>query len=43
MLTLFHDYVEAFDAALALEQRTGKHHEVRDLSSTTFYIIRTEA
>lgn len=42
MPTLFHDYVNAFDAALSLEQQTGIHHEVRELSGTTFVIVRIQ-
>jgi hypothetical protein len=43
MPTLFHDYLAAFEAALRLEQRTHQHHEVREYSASTFYIVRTEA
>ena len=41
MPTLFHDYVEAFDAAFHLEERTGVQHFVREVTSTTFVIVRT--
>jgi len=40
MPTIFHDYVEAFDAAFHAEQRTGAQHIVREVTESTFVIVR---
>jgi hypothetical protein len=41
MPTLFHDYVAAFDAAFHLEEATGVQHFVREVTETTFVIVRS--